>query len=32
MPRLSEKEIARRELWASFARSAVFKGWAHPNT
>ena len=32
MPRLSEKEIAQRELWARFVRSGVFKGWAHPDT
>lgn len=32
MPRLSDKEFARRELWASFARSGVFKGWCHPDT
>lgn len=32
MPRLSDKELARRELWASFARSGVFKGWSRPAT
>lgn len=32
MPRLIDKEVAGRELWASFARSGVFKGWNHPDT
>ena len=32
MPRLSDKEVARRELWASFAQSGVFKDWNHPDT